>query len=195
MEVSGSIGLAELVGASGRLRWRVFGLWRYACLGLYAIYLGVGFLLFQLVDRMSRADLLRGHPDLYLVIFVATMLVSVVVIARLYRGLMRRVQIGIAAARGHEDPAAVTVAATPEGLRIAGATSDTRVAWAGISEIAPTPTQWLFITGGMGYVVPRRFFPDVETQRAFLRLALGHMAETARARSKKAVAFAGKPAG
>jgi len=70
-------------------------------------------------------------------------------------------------------------------------TSETRIAWRAISEIVQTKTHWIFIAAGLGYCLPRRFFGDVESEKAFVASALARIAQAGQTRSRKAALFVG----
>ena len=62
--------------------------------------------------------------------------------------------------------------------------------WSCVSEVFPSHGYWIFLESSP-YFAPKRFFANVDGERAFLKDALAHMSEAARGRSKEAVAFAG----
>ena len=57
--------------------------------------------------------------------------------------------------------------------------------WAAIERIYVTPIAVAFLVGGVSHYVPKRSFPDEETQRRFVRDALERIPETARHLSKE----------
>jgi len=66
-----------------------------------------------------------------------------------------------------------------------------RAKWSGVSELFPNRGYWIFIAQSSPFFAPKRFFASEAEERAFVREALGHMSERARARSEAAVKFAG----
>lgn len=62
--------------------------------------------------------------------------------------------------------------------------------WSCVSEVFPNHGYWIFLAQSSPYFAPKRFFVDINAERAFVKDALSHMSEAARGRSKDAVAFA-----
>jgi len=62
--------------------------------------------------------------------------------------------------------------------------------WSGVSEVFRSHAYWIFLALSDPIFAPMRFFTSVDAERAFIKDALSHMNEAARARSPDAVAFA-----
>lgn len=93
--------------------------------------------------------------------------------------------------RGHTFPSQQTFRITDDGFLAATPLFEMRTPWRGVSEVAQSPSGWVFILGGIGWQLPKTLFNDEETERSFVRAALERMSETARDRSPEAVAFVG----
>jgi hypothetical protein len=65
----------------------------------------------------------------------------------------------------------------------------THAKWSAVTEVFHDMGWWIFMVQSDPWLVPDRFFADVAEARAFLREALSHMSEAARARSGDAVKF------
>jgi len=64
--------------------------------------------------------------------------------------------------------------------------------WAAVTEIFFDKGWWIFMVQGSPWFAADRFFANDADKRAFLREALSHISEDARARSPAAVTFAAK---
>jgi len=62
--------------------------------------------------------------------------------------------------------------------------------WRAVSELFQSHGYWIFLVQGSSWFAPRRFFADVNTERAFVRAALERMSEEAKERSTHATVFA-----
>ncbi len=62
--------------------------------------------------------------------------------------------------------------------------------WSCVSELFRSHGYWIFLVQASPWIAPKRFFADGDAERAFIKDALAHMNEAARARSRVAVAFA-----
>ncbi|MGA7712449.1 MAG: hypothetical protein WCA81_11150 [Rhizomicrobium sp.] len=62
--------------------------------------------------------------------------------------------------------------------------------WPAVSELFVSRGFWIFLVQASPWYVPIRLFANQDDERAFIKEALAHMSEAARARSKEAVAFA-----
>ena len=63
--------------------------------------------------------------------------------------------------------------------------------WPAVTEILRVKKYWIFLVQMEPWFAPSRFFANEADERSFIRTALGHLTEEAKARSKAAVAFAG----
>jgi len=93
--------------------------------------------------------------------------------------------------RGIISPFPTTFTLEDDVFVVSSETSETRMAWQGVSEILQTKTHWIFIAAGVGYCLPRRFFGDMESEKAFVTEALARITQDAQARSQQAAAFVG----
>ncbi len=150
----------------------------------------------------------RFLPWAYLVVFVVAVIGAPILVDRWFPGwsLLGVVLISIPSlylwlrycrrsgpkawlARGVPPESHVTFQVAETALVIAGSLSETRLAWAGISQITREKTYWLFIGPGAAYFLPIRFFADRAAEMDFLRACLAHLSPEAQARSAKAAAL------
>lgn len=191
MEVSGDLPPSEIAKAKWALGARIYGRWQYMwivmifCLSVFG--LAVVFLsdwLFQLPQFVAYE---RYGSWAFLLVYFALLAGFVLVCARYGRWVVAK----STRERGYRNVVPIRFLVAEDGFHVTAEFSRTHVSWPGVTEIAPMRKRhWLIILAGSGYVIPRRFFANVEAERAFIRDALGHMSEAARGRSKKAVAFA-----
>jgi hypothetical protein len=85
-------------------------------------------------------------------------------------------------------PAAMTI--TPEALIYTVSDVEKRGAWRAVSEIFYAKGYWIFMVQSEPWFAPDHFFASEADKRAFLREALSHVNEEARARSGDARLFA-----
>lgn len=95
-------------------------------------------------------------------------------------------------ALGAPNESAATYVITNDELVIRTDDGEIRKAWSAVLEIAEEPAFWLFIVAEMSYFLPKRFFSDAPTHRAFIAECLSRLAPEARARSTDAERFAAK---
>jgi hypothetical protein len=76
---------------------------------------------------------------------------------------------------------------TPEALIYTVAAVEKRATWAAVSELFRAKGYWIFMVQSEPWFAPDHFFATDADQRAFLREALAHMSQEARARSREAV--------
>lgn len=62
--------------------------------------------------------------------------------------------------------------------------------WSAVTELFKVREYWIFLVQMGPWFAPSRFFSNVDDEKSFVRLALSHMSEDARTRSKDAVTFA-----
>ncbi|MFT4252102.1 MAG: YcxB family protein [Caulobacter sp.] len=178
MKVVGDVGLADVQKAAGAAIAHLQGagrflLWLYVP-GLIATMSLVAWL----IDRVLPG---AGVLGIVLVGIVGLYLFQIVCRNAIVRAWEKRG----APRRSH---AAYQVGA--EALVIQWYAMETRLAWKGVSQIAPGRGAWIFMGPGLGYVLPTRLFADQATERAFLQACLERMAPEAQARSVKARAVA-----
>jgi hypothetical protein len=128
----------------------------------------------------------RPSPFVVLVVYVVLIIGGYLVIARWLRDKLVRSWV----ARGATNPTKISFKASDVGLEMDGVAATTVLHWSAVSEILPTKRHWVFIGTTLAYTLPRRFFPDQATEQVFIRTALSHLGEAARARSRRAADFA-----
>jgi hypothetical protein len=62
--------------------------------------------------------------------------------------------------------------------------------WAAVTELFKTRDYWIFLVQMEPWFAPSRFFADKAEEKMFIRNALSHLSDKARARSREAAAFA-----
>ena len=83
-----------------------------------------------------------------------------------------------------------TIELTKDGLvQVCGAVHRT-AQWDAVTEVFRAKKYWIFLVQMEPWFAPMRFFANPADEKAFIRLALTHLSESARDRSKDAVAFA-----
>lgn len=182
MEVGGEFKLGENYYASGLLRQRLLGWWRFAGLGWVAL-VAAGLIA---GDPVLNAIVGRRSPLVMLAVYLVLVIGGYLVIARWLRATLIRNWV----ARGATNPTKISFRVSDVGLEMEGVAATTLLHWSAVSEILPTKRHWVFIGTSLAYTLPRRFFPDQTTERTFIRTALSHLGEPARARSGRAAAFA-----
>jgi YcxB-like protein len=182
MEVRGEFLLGENHYASGLLRQRLLGWRRFAGLG-WVVLVATGLL--ASIPVLKAVDA-RPPPLLVLAVYVALASGGYLLIARWVRASLIRSWI----ARGAANPTSISFKASEAGLEMEGIASTTLLHWSAVSEILPTKRHWIFIGNSLAYTLPKRFFPDHATEQAFIRTAMSHLGEAARARSRQAADFA-----
>jgi hypothetical protein len=183
-EVSGEYWFGEARGANWLLSRKISGFGLAGFILYLALVMAAMFTATTLVDQFAP-PWLAGWLSL-----PSIAVVGVAVFYAWYRWRSARLRKGWTG-RGVANPSLTSFRIDDEVFVVASPAQEIRCRWSVISEIAPTRRHWVFIGAGLGYCVPRRFFADVEAERAFLAASLSHMSETARGRSRKAVAFVG----
>jgi len=179
MEIAGEIMMTEAQKACGPLGKRVFGWRRYLWLGTLTLIMVAALATQTVIDI-----LIEGGFG-----FLAFVLVALGGIPLMTRGI-RANQRRSWAKRGVPGASVVTYRQTEEYLILDSPLTETRLRWAGITEIAPGGEAWLFIGQGAAYFIPKRLFTDAALERAFLEGCLARMTVEARGRSIEATALA-----
>lgn len=179
MEVSGEIGIFEGQRACAPLQRHLYG-WRGWLLWAFVPAI---FLASWLEDGVG--DLLSLDPITRSVIPILVIIACALAFIRFWRGMPRAAW----ARRGVANTFGVRYGIEDSCLVIDGEFSQTRLNWAGVSEIIPGSGAWLFIGQGAAYFLPTRLFGDVEAERSFLAACLEHMSPKARELSAAATAF------
>jgi hypothetical protein len=183
MEIAGEIGIFENQKACAPLRKRLLGRMRFAQWVFIAIML-VGDLA---VSTLFEA-LYRGSGWLGVILFTIAALFA-------WNGYARTLVPKAWMARGVPAVSPITYRIEDEALVFDGGVSSTRVAWSGISQIAPGNAAWLFIGLGQAWFLPTRLFADRQQESAFLAACLEKLSAEAKDRSPEAVGLAGAEVG
>ena len=77
----------------------------------------------------------------------------------------------------------------PEGLRVKSKLSESLHYWSTFEELSESGGYWLFVLLGTAVVLPKRFFPTSEAERAFIAAAWRHLDDIARSRSTKTASY------
>lgn len=179
-QVSGDVRIGETASASWAIS-RIYGVGLLVSAAYVALLIAATTILSSLLDGLPPA--LSGALQL-------PMLVLVVVGGAM--GLIRYRQWSIGRAlkaRGKTLVTPVTFTADDLGLGMDSPEAQMRLAWSAVTDLLRTKAHWVFVVGGMGYCLPRRFFASIEDERAFIRSAMARLSEGARERSGKAAAF------
>ena len=177
MEVVGDIGIFESQKACAPLRKHLLGRLVFAQWGFLGGLIVGEFIFSALVDLVA--------PGFGVIGLVAWALGAFYFWVRYARGLAPKAWL----ARGVAAVSQVTYRIDDAGMAIDNDVAQTRLAWSGISQIAPGVGSWLFIGPGQAWFLPRRLFAEPATERAFLAACLERMSPEAKARSNEAVAL------
>ena len=90
--------------------------------------------------------------------------------------------------QGHKLP--LTLRLKPDALVYELGAMTTTSPWSSVTDLYQTQKHWVFLVQSSAMVLPRRFFPSPEAERAFIVEALSRMPEAARARSPDATRVA-----
>ena len=183
MEIAGEIGIFENQKACAPLRKHLFGAKRFAQWWFVTILLMGDFVTFTLTEKV-----VPGWGPLALVLFTVA---ALFVWNRYLRTLAPKAWM----ARGVPAVSPIIYRIEEAGLVLESPNSMTRVAWAGMSQIAPGNQSWLFIGPGQAWFLPTRFFPDRQQERAFLATCLEKLSPEARTRSGEVAALVAEQAG
>lgn len=170
--------MAEAQKACGPLGKRLFGWGRYIWL-VHLVLIMVAALVAQTVIDI----LIEGGFGIFG--FVVIVLGGLPLMVRGIRANQCRAW----GKRGVPTASSVTYRQTEDGLILEGPLTETRLRWAGLTEIAPGRDAWLFIGQGAAYFLPKRLFVDAAAEQAFLGSCLAKMTPEARARSVEVVAL------
>jgi hypothetical protein len=183
MEIAGEIGIFENQKACGPLRKHLFGAKRFAQWWFVAAMLAGDILVSTLIEKVAL-----GYGWLGVMLFT---------IAALFFWLRYARRLGPKAwmARGVPAVSPITYRIEDAGLVLDSQTSMTRVAWSGMSQIAPGNAAWLFIGPGQAWFLPTRFFADRQQERAFLTACFDRLTPEAKARSSEVAALVAAEAG
>lgn len=93
------------------------------------------------------------------------------------------------ARRGQAYEQALTFRMTPEAVAYDLGDVTMSARWSCVTDLYRTRGHWVFLVQSSAMVLPRRFFPNPEAERAFIAEALSRMTQAARARSPDATRF------
>ncbi len=93
------------------------------------------------------------------------------------------------AERGQAYEQALTFRLTPEALVYDLDDLTMSARWICVTDLYQTRKYWVFLVQSSAMVLPRRFFPTEEAERAFIAQALSRMTDAARDRSPDATRF------
>lgn len=181
MQISGEMKIGETASASWVIsRVYGFGLW-----GMIFVWLAV---LVAMLATSTLASILfpkEVSGALVLPIGVLAWIGGMIAMNRIRNARMARAL----KARGLPRNAPVTFSIDADALEVRGSHGVSAVAWPAVTELLSTRQHWIFVSGGVGYCLPRRLFPAQAGERDFVRSALERMSEAARGRSRQAVSF------
>ncbi len=183
MEIAGEIGIFENQKACAPLRKHLFGAKRFAqwwFIGLLALG---EFLISWLFEEVA--------PDWRWLGLLLFALAALYVWTRYARTLGPNAWM----ARGVPASSPITYRIEDAGLVLDSPNSMTRVAWSGMSQIAPGYQAWLFIGPGQAWFLPTRFFADRQQERAFLAACFEKLTPEAQARSGEVAALVAREVG
>jgi hypothetical protein len=179
MEIAGEIGIFENQKACAHLRRHLFGSKRFAQWWFVA-----GMLLGDLLVSTLTEKMAPGYGWLAVIVFT---ICALFVWLRYARTLGPKAWM----ARGVPAASPITYRIEDGGLVLDSQNSMTRVAWSGISQIAPGYQAWLFIGPGQAWFMPIRFFPNHQQEIAFLAACFAKLMPEAQARSGEVAKLVG----
>lgn len=177
MEVAGDIGIFESQKACGPLRRHLFGPKRFLPWLALPVYIVIMLAVSNLLDRFIPGGALLG------ILVVAGLAVPIWV--RLFGRMAPKAWL----ARGVPLQSHTTYRIDDEAFAIVGATSEIRIKWDGLSQVAPGKDAWLFVGPGLAYFLPVRFFADKAAEKAFLAACFERLGPAAQARSREVAAL------
>jgi hypothetical protein len=191
LEAAGEFALGEGQSAARTLAQR---LWTGPRRIGFAVY--VGFLLFGLWGVSGLGVALQSGGALFAAfaqggVTMVAMMAYIIALSIVFLGWRERTIKAIWTQRGQQDPMAMRWIVGDDAFVVVQQAQETRIAWAGVSEVAPARRHWLILANMAAHCVPRGCFADVAAERAFVAAIVARLPEAARARSPEAVAFAG----
>ena len=146
---------------------------------------------FAVIFGFSALSEAYALPSWGWLIALMTMLVGGVwVTMAVCRRLAVRAFKAALAARNVSDPLPVVIEIADGHLLNQTGEVETRTAWRAVSEILRIEPYWVILAQGGAHYVPRRYFGDIESEKAFVSAILARLTDEARARSDAARAFA-----
>lgn len=185
-EISGTLKVGEANATVGALMARQHGSnasYYAIMLGLICAGLALGLLTsFVLAGENSPAYDVGGPVGVALGAGAFLLIRRPLMVARFRRKFQ---------ARQHtlELPHRVEVSVEHLTYEVGGVTQTAR--WSAVDELFRAHDYWVFLAQAHYMFAPRRYFADESEEKLFLKDALSHMSEDARARSAEAVRFVG----
>jgi hypothetical protein len=183
MEIAGEIGIFENQKACAPLRKHLFGAKRFAqwwfVVGLLVVISTAQALVDWAAPGFGIVGILAGTAGCWFVWF------------RYARTLAPNAWM----ARGVSASSPITYRIEDTAFVLDSTTSETRVVWSALSQIAPGNAAWLFIGPGQAWFLPTRLFADRQQERAFLAACFDKLTPEAKARSGEVAALVAKEAG
>lgn len=186
MQVSGNVSIGEAAGKAARGMARLTGhpwpmIWSNVAGGVFVI---VTLFLFGVLTELRLLPAWTWLIGLA-VGMVGGIWLTVIVCRRL---AMRTFKAALMA-RKVGNPLPVVIEMTDDHLINRTGEVETRMAWHVVSDVLRIDPYWVILAQGGQHYLPRRYFPDPETEKAFIAELLMQLDEDARARSDAARAF------
>ena len=181
--ITGTIRIGEANKACGRIRFRQIGSMLFFY-GAMILFVGAGIGLGWLADYFRLPTLFDF--DWWFTGLMAGLLVNAFAMRRLsvLRFRKKLTDKGVPL----DMPVRMEVAADGLVYELAGVHH--RAPWPVVSELFAAKGYWIFMVVASPWFAPKRLFANEAAERAFVRAALAHMSDEARARSVKAAKFA-----
>ena len=178
MELTGEIGIFENQKACAPLRKHLFGAKRFAqwwfAAGLILVMIVANWAVEHVWPGMGSLGILAGTAGGWVLWF------------RYARTLAPKAWME----RGVPASSPIIYRIEDDAFVLDNPISVTRVAWSGMSQIAPGNQAWLFIGPGQAWFLPTRLFADRDAERAFLTACFDRLSPEAKARSREVAAMA-----
>lgn len=188
MRVEGEIKVGEAAPWAQKASSRINGHPRPMILGI-VVYLGVfGVLMFawMLLDQMFF------HAPWW--VFYLPLIVFVIMAIHLTRKVCRKYSVRLATKalteRDLPNPVFGRFELTEDGLVAVSGRVEIRAPWKSVSDVFSAGPYWVIIVDALPVYLPKRFFPDVEAEKAFIVRLTSNAPQATRDRSPAAVAFA-----
>lgn len=188
MQISGSVYIGEAAAKAGKGVARLTGypwpmVWSNVTGGVFVVVVLFG------VSALTELHLLPAWT--WLVGLVVAMIGGIWLTMVVCRRLTLRAFKAALAVRNVANPLPVLVEMTDAHLINRTGDVETRMAWGVVSDVLRIDPYWIILAQGGPHYLPRRYFPDVEAERAFITVLLSRLNEDARARCDAARAFIG----
>ena len=186
MQVSGSVYIGEAAAKAAKGAARLTGypwpmIWSNIAGGVFVIVTLFGFGVLTELNLLPAWTWLLGLA----VAMIGGIWVTMIVCRRL---TLRSFKAGLAV-RNVANPLPVIIELTDEHLINRTGDVETRMSWSVVSDVLRIDPYWVILAQGGPHYLPRRYFPDLEAEQAFITELLSHLHEDARVRSDAARAF------